>query len=148
MANYDAVGRSGTPFTIEIERGKVREFARATGSTNDAYLETENPPIPPTFLTTQLFWQTATSNPWVEAEFSPERGLHAEQEYTFFGPPPKAGATLTGVSTITNMYDKQNRSGGTMTFIEMVTQYTDETGRVVAEAKMTGVETPPKGAAK
>ncbi len=144
MANHDAIGREGTPFVHDVERGKIREFARATGSTNTEYLESENPPMPATFLTTQFFWQTPDSNPWKAVEFSPQRGLHAEQEYTFFGPPPQAGTRLTGTSKIANIYEKQGRQGGTMTFVEMITEYRDETGRVVAEAKMTGVETAPK----
>ena len=144
MANHDAIGREGTPFVQDVERGKIREFARATGSTNSEYLDAENPPMPATFLTTQFFWQTADSNPWKAVEFSAERGLHAEQEYTFFGPPPRAGTRLIGTSRIANIFEKEGRRGGAMTFVEMITEYRDETGRVVAEAKMTGVETAPK----
>lgn len=144
MANFDAIGQEGTPFVLDVERGKIREFARATGSANPAYLESEEPPMPATFLTTQFFWQTPTSNPWAAVEFSPERGLHAEQEFTFHGPPPAAGTRLTGTSKITNIFEKQGRRGGPMTFVEMVTEYRDESGRLVAEAKMTGVETAPK----
>lgn len=146
MANFDALGAEGTSFELDVERGKIREFARATGSENPAYLDSETPVMQPTFLTTQFFWQTPTSNPWAQVEFSRERGLHAEQEFTFFGPPPKAGTRLTGQSKITNIFEKQNRAGGIMTFVEMVTQYKDESGKLVAEVKMTGVETPPKEA--
>jgi len=72
--------------------------------------------------------------------------MHAEQEYVFHGPPPRAGTTLTAQSRITEIYQKQGRRGGTLTFAVMVTEYRDETGRLVAEARLTGVETaqPPK----
>lgn len=146
MANFEAVGEQGTPFVLDIERGKIREFARATGSDNPEYLEAENPSIPATFLTTQFFWQTTTSNPWPKVEFSPERGLHAEQEFTFHGPPPKAGTRLIGTSKITNIFEKQGRRGGPLTFVEMVTEFRDTRGRLVAESKMTGVETASKEA--
>lgn len=146
MANYDAVGREGVPFELDVERGKIREFARATGSNNPDYLDSRTPPIPATFLTTQFFWQTPGSDPWAFVEFSRERGLHAEQEFTFHGPPPIAGTTLTGTSKVTNIYEKQGRRGGAMTFVEMVTEFRDEAGTLVAEAKMTGVETAPKEA--
>ncbi|MSX33149.1 MAG: dehydratase, partial [Actinobacteria bacterium] len=46
---------------MQVELGKIREFARATQSANPAYLETANPVIPPTFLTTQQFWSTPGS---------------------------------------------------------------------------------------
>ncbi|QIX26568.1 MaoC family dehydratase [Nocardioides sp. JQ2195] len=141
MANPDAVGRSGSPFTLDVERGKIREFARATGSSDPAYLEGDKPVSPPTFLTTQFFWQDGDANAWQLVELNQQRGLHAEQEYTFFGPPPSAGTRLTAQSTITNMFEKQGRRGGPMTFVEMVTEFRDESGALVAEAKMTGVET-------
>lgn len=144
MANFDAIGEEGTPFELDVERGKIREFARATGSQNPDYLESEAPPMPATFLTTQFFWQTPTSNPWSKVEFSPKRGLHAEQEFTFHGPPPKAGTKLTGTSKVTNIFEKQSSRGGTMSFVEMVTEYRDASGTLVAESKMTGVETAPK----
>lgn len=141
MANPESVGRSGSPFTLDVERGKIREFARATGSSDPAYLEAEAPVSPPTFLTTQFFWQDGDANAWHLVELNQARGLHAEQEYTFHGPPPNAGTRLTAQSTITNLYEKQGKRGGPMTFVEMVTEFRDETGVLVAEAKMTGVET-------
>ena len=141
MANPKAVGTEGAPFRMDIERGKIREFALATGSTDPAYLEAERPVIPPTFLTTTFFWQTGESDPWPAVELDQRRGLHAEQEYTFFGPPPRAGTRLTCRSRITDVYTKTGRRGGELTFAVMVTDFHDETGRLVAQAKLTGVET-------
>jgi hypothetical protein len=69
------------------------------------------------------------------------RGLHAEQEYVFHGPPPAAGTRLTGQSRVAEIYQKDGRRGGTMTFVVLVTEFRDESGRLVAEARMTGVET-------
>lgn len=141
MANPDAVGTAGTPFEMDIERGKIREFARATGSTNPAYLDGDAPVIPPTFLTTAFFWQHGDADPWPAAELDQQRGLHAEQEYTFFGPPPRAGQRLVGTSRIDEIFTKAGRRGGELTFVTMVTEFRDETGRLVAQAKLTGVET-------
>ncbi len=87
MANADAVGVEGVPFDLDVERGKVREFARATHSTNPDYLEREGAVSPPTFLTTTLHWQPPEGNPWKAVELDGKRGLHAEQQYEFFGPP-------------------------------------------------------------
>ena len=145
MANPDSLGRSAAPFTLDVERGKIREFAGATGSSNPAYFD-EQPVSPPTFLTTQFFWQDEGTNPWPWVELDQQRGLHAEQEYVFHGPPPRAGTRLTATSTITDFYAKQGRRGGEMTFVVMTTEFHDADGRLVAEARMTGVETarPPK----
>ncbi|WP_219417953.1 FAS1-like dehydratase domain-containing protein [Pseudonocardia nigra] len=141
MANPDAVGTEGAPFRMDVERGKIREFARATGSTDPAYLEAEQPVIPPTFLTTTFFWQSAESDPWPAVALDQQRGLHAEQEYTFFGEPPRAGTRLTCRSRIGEISTKQGRRGGEMTFAVMYTDFHDDTGRLVARAKLTGVET-------
>ena len=144
MANFAALGTTGSPFPVRIERGKIKEFAAATGSVNPAYWEDDRALIPPTFLTTQMFWQEWAgegASPWHTVELDQQRGMHAEQEYVFHGPPPRAGTTLTAQSRITEIYTKQGRRGGTLTFASMVTEFRDESGRLVAESKLTGVET-------
>jgi hypothetical protein len=144
MADPAAEGREGIPFAVEVERGKIIEFASATKSDNPAYWSDPHPVVPPTFLTTQMFWESwagGDANPWHHVKLNQERGMHAEQEYEFFGPPPRAGAKLTAQSRIGRIYEKQGRRGGTLTFAEMVTQFRDETGRLVAQATLTGVET-------
>jgi hypothetical protein len=55
MANSAALGKTGKPFLMPIERPKIIEFAAATRSRNPAYWEDQRPPVPPTFLTTQMF---------------------------------------------------------------------------------------------
>lgn len=141
MVNPDARGLRGAPFEMDIERGKIREFARATRSDNRAYLVDRTPVIPPTFLTTTFFWQFDDANPWPAVQLDQQRGLHAEQEYTFFGPPPRAGAHLTCESRVEDIFTKQGRRGGEMTFVVMVTDFRDADGTLVAQARMTGVET-------
>ena len=144
MANSAALGKTGKPFPVSIERGKIMEFAAATRSRNPAYWADERPPVPPTFLTTQMFWQEwagADANPWDAVELDQKRGMHAEQEYLFHGPPPRAGTTLAAQSRIAGIYQKKGRRGGTLTFAVMVTEFRDESGRLVAEARLTGVET-------
>ena len=36
---------------------------------------------------------------------------------------------------VKDIYEKEGKRGGTMTFIEMVTEFSDESGKVVAESK-------------
>lgn len=139
--NTDAEGLEGAPFRMDIERGKIREFAVATRSDHPGYLDDEAPVVPATFLTTASFWQHGAADPWPALELDQRRGLHAEQEFVFHGPPPRAGDRLTGRSRITEVYQKPGRRGGTLTFAVMVTEFRDESGRLIAEAKLTGVET-------
>jgi acyl dehydratase len=143
MVDHAAEGAVGAPFALDVERGKVAEFARATLSVNSAYFEADRPLSPPTFLTTMFFWEdrVAASNPWNLVKMDQRRGMHAEQEYLFPGPPPRAGAKLTGQSRIATIYEKAGRRGGAMTFVVMVTEFRDAAGKLIAEAKLTGVET-------
>jgi hypothetical protein len=138
-----ALGSVGVPFTMDVERGKIHEFARAIKATDAVYFATEHPPCPPTFLTTAFFWEELVpgSNPWALVKMDRKRGMHAEQEYVFYGPPPSAATRLTCQSRIAEIYEKEGRRGGTLVFAVMVTEFRDESGRLVAEARLTGVET-------
>lgn len=144
MVAKKAQGAEGTPFVLDVERGKIIEFAKAVQATHADHTG-EQPVIPPTFLTTQLFWEKLVdgANPWALVEMSEERGMHAEQEYIFHGPPPRAGTRLHAQSRITEIFDKHSRSGHVLTFVKMVTEYRDDDGKLVAEAILTGVERNP-----
>ncbi len=143
MVDKGALAAQGTPFVLDVERGKIHEFARAIQSRHPAHFEGDHPVIPPTFLTTMFHWEAlvADSNPWSRVQMSQSRGMHAEQEYVFHGPPPRAGDRLEATSRIGEIYEKQGRRGGTLTFVTMVTEFRDPDGKLVAEAKMTAVET-------
>jgi len=69
------------------------------------------------------------------------RLLHGEQEYVFPNGPPRAGARLTVQSRVESIYEKEGKRGGTMTFVITVTDFTDEHGEVVAQARSTAIET-------
>ena len=143
MVDRASIGAKGEPFELAIERGKVREFARAVGASHASYLRGDEPPIPPTFLTTMFFAEHDVhgANPWENVKLDQTRGMHAEQEYVFHGPPPRAGTRLTCQSRIEDVYEKEGRRGGKLGFAVMVTEFRDESGKLVAEARMTGVET-------
>lgn len=147
MVDWASKGTQGAEFELVVERGKVREFARAIQADHPAYAGAA-PLSPPTFLTTMFHWETEVDggNPWDGVRMSQERGMHAEQEYRFHGPPPKAGERLVARSRIDDIWDKNSRGGGTLTFVRMITEFFDpESGELRAEAILTGVErgTPP-----
>ena len=125
---------------IPIERGKIREFAKATGSKNPDY-DKDGAPIPPTFLTTAgNFWRTGV-HPTAQLGFELARVLHGEEEYEFFGPPPHAGQTLTFESRLGEQWEKEGKRGGVMKFAKLVTEFRDEAGTLVAEQRTTVIET-------
>lgn len=127
---------AGAPFTMDVERGKIREFARAVRSSNPAYLDDPKPVSPPTFLQTAAFWSTPESMAEYPAGIDVARLLHGGQEFTFHGPPPRAGTRLIGTTRHDRTYTKEGRRGGAMRFTEMVTEFRDEAGTLVAESRM------------
>ena len=141
MVDKSKVGLTDEPSEIPIERGKVREFARACMTTNPDYAEDKTPSVPPTFLTTTNFWMSAGTSPLTQLDIDLRRLLHGGQEYVFHGPPPRAGTELTFQTRVDKIYEKEGKRGGTMSFIETVTEFRDAAGKLVAEARSTAIET-------
>ncbi|WP_131747103.1 MaoC family dehydratase N-terminal domain-containing protein [Frankia sp. Cppng1_Ct_nod] len=132
---------AGAPFTMEVELGKIREFARATKSSNPDYLKADTPVSPATFLASSAFWTGPENSPPLEEIGDVARILHGEQEFTFQGEPPRAGTRLVGQTRIAATYEKQGKRGGSMRFVELVTEFRTPEGRLVAESKSTAIVT-------
>ncbi|MFM7616510.1 MAG: MaoC family dehydratase N-terminal domain-containing protein [Actinomycetes bacterium] len=141
MVDRSAIGTTDDGYTMEVERGKIREFARATKSADPAYLDDPAPVIPPTFLTTQQFWSTPGAGVFSKVKMDLKRLLHGGQEYVFHGPPPAAGTRLHVRTRVEDIYEKEGSRGGTMTFVISVTEFRDDDGTLVAEARGTAIET-------
>lgn len=128
-------------YEFPIERGKIREFARATKSRNPDY-DGADAVVPATFLTTaRLTWEPAEENPMSSLGFALARVLHGEEEYIFHGPPPAAGQTLQVTTRLAEQYEKEGKRGGKMRFAVIVNEFHDASGRLVAEQRTTAVET-------
>ncbi|TSD40326.1 MaoC family dehydratase [Rhodococcus sp. KBS0724] len=128
-------------YQFPVERGKIREFARAAHAGGNAY-QGPDTVVPPTFLTTaRLGWAPEGENPSTTLGFDVARVLHAEEEYIFHARPPRAGDLLTVTSRLGRQYEKQGRRGGTMRFAVTVTEFRNSEGDLVAEQHTTIVET-------
>jgi hypothetical protein len=139
MVNKNAVGQEGPEFAMAIEWGKIREFARATQA--KGYQE-EDSVVPPTFLTTINFWQPPEAAAlYKNLDIDPHRLLHGEQEYLFTRTPPRAGSRVHARSVVEEIYEKEGKRGGVMTFVVTRTDFTDDDGEIVAQARSTAIET-------
>jgi hypothetical protein len=141
VVDKSKVGLSDEPRQLPIERGKIREFARACKTDNPDYVESRDAVVPPTFLTTTNFWMGAGTSPLAQLGIDLKRLLHGGQEYVFHGPPPLAGTELTFQTRVDKIYEKEGKRGGTMTFVEVVTEFRDPDGTLVAEGRSTAIET-------
>ena len=138
--------RTATDFTVE--RGKVAEFARAINDPADVYLDEdaaraagyEAIPAPPTFTRTAEFPRYVPDGDGFELGFDPARVVHGEQAYEYERP-LYVGDTLTGDTTLTDLYQRDGRDGGTMTFAVLETVFTDEADEPVLTATETAIET-------
>lgn len=140
MVNKAAEGLIGNRFEFPVERGKVLEFLEATGGDLEAFGSL----IPPTYLTSAFFWEARVQGADVKEAigFDPSRSVHAEQEFRFHGPPPRLGDRLTATSRVDRIYEKTNRAGKTLTFVDVVTDFHDDKEQLRAEAIMRALEFP------
>jgi hypothetical protein len=141
MVDKSAIGVTDAPFAMPVERGKIREFARATMSSAPEYRDDPVAPIPPTFLTTVSFWSPPGRSVFSKVKLDLRRILHGGQEYVFHGPPPVAGTELSVQTRVEDIYEKEGKRGGVMTFVVTVTEFRDPAGNLVAEARSTAIET-------
>ncbi|MEX5637197.1 FAS1-like dehydratase domain-containing protein [Parafrankia sp. FMc2] len=132
-------GMVGTPYEYPVARGKIHEFAIVAQSEAPEYFG-PGAVIPPMFLTTASRW--APDGAWVRVGFEQSRMLHGDQEYVFYGPPPRrAGDTLYATEQLADRYEKAGRRGGTMRFAGVVTEFRDASGALVTESRATLIET-------
>lgn len=139
------VGLTGKPVVMRVEHGKIREFARAIKDPDplyhdEAYARAEAggvmPPV--TFLATVALWDDGEGRP--EVPLDRRRVLHGEQEFEFFRP-IHAADVLTAVTTVTDVYEKAGRQGGSMTFVVTETAFRDASDALVARARTVRIET-------
>jgi hypothetical protein len=141
VADKSAIGSTGESYDMVVDRSKIREFARATKSQNPAYLADPEPVSTPTFLMSSAFWNLPGNSPITKVGLDLRRILHGGQEFVFHGPPPRAGTKLTVTPRVEDIYEKEGKRGGTMTFVVAVEEFRDEQGNLVAESRSTAIET-------
>jgi hypothetical protein len=132
---------------MPIERGKIREYATATAAARPAYTDDPKAPVPPTFLATVVFWMPigetvrapevlrACAEAGVQADLGSLLSL--EQEYIYYGPPPRAGETMRTAERLSDSGVKRTRAGHAMVVIRFTVSFHDERGELRAECLYT-----------
>jgi acyl dehydratase len=142
MAEIDRslLGVWGPENTMRIETGKIREFARAVKDPNPAWLAADGALAPPTFLMTMALWMRDLGETRSAVKLDYRRLLHGEQEFEYVKP-IRAGDVLTFRSRTRDVFEKQGKRGGTMTFVIGETEFRNQHGDVVAYTRNTAIET-------
>lgn len=138
---------------LAIEAGKVQEFATALRDDNPVFHDESvasershtQRPAPLTFTRTRAFPRYVPDGMdffdlGFELGFERKHSLHGEQRYEFERP-VEVGDVLTGTTTLVDVYERDGRRGGTMTFAVLETEFHDRNGDLVLTSTMTRIET-------
>jgi acyl dehydratase len=142
------IGRQLPTATFELEKGRLRFFAKATGETRPEYLDEaaaraagyRSLPVPPTFL------MAADLEAGIMFTLLDDLGvpigniLHGEQSFTYHQQ-VCAGDVLTVESRIADIYAKK---GGALEFIIKDSLIKDQNGTLVMEARSVIVARNPR----
>ena len=152
MALTELKGRTLGTQRVLIERGPVRVFAQALMDTDPVYTA-DGAPVPPTFPFVMPFWGSLGTGGAAGLPIEKLRGpgraiLHGEQGFEFTRY-PRVGDVLEGVTTVTDVYEKERSNGGKLEFYVTETVWSDAgNGDAVCTSKFTLVINvrPPKPA--
>jgi len=146
MFDTSKVGQSFSPFTIEVERGKIRELTLAIGDENPIYQSKEaaqaagypDVPIYPTSPTTFSFWgNTKMISQLSSLGINLMRILHGEEEYEYLAP-IYPGDTLTGVMTLVDAKTRQTQEA-TLDILTLEIDYTNQHEVLVLKARQVAI---------
>jgi acyl dehydratase len=140
MADKSLIGRLMGVGTIDVEKGRLRFFAKAIGEVDPVYTDEaaakdaghQSLPVPPTFLVCL----NGECGPEIGAtlklfEFDLGRILHAEQGFTYHQM-AYAGDTLTFETKVSDVYEKK---GGALQFVVQETRVTNQHGAHIADVR-------------
>ncbi|HEU5323091.1 MAG TPA: MaoC family dehydratase N-terminal domain-containing protein [Methylomirabilota bacterium] len=136
--NTSIVGKEYPPFAVTVERGRLKDFARAIGDLNPFYLDDAvgraspwgDVIAPPTFPITFRDETADTAALLRELGTDMSRVLHGEQEFELHRP-LRPGETFLCRTRVLDVYEKAGRSGP-MGFLVRETTVTDREDEIVA----------------
>jgi acyl dehydratase len=139
MIDTNHIGAVISRHTVDVEAGRLRFFAKATGQTDARYIDGDAAkaagypalPVPPTFL---FCLEMGAPNPRATIEklgIDIGRILHGEQRFCYHRM-AFAGERLTFESRIADIYAKK---GGALEFVVRETRVTGADGDAVADLR-------------
>jgi acyl dehydratase len=137
MLDKSDIGKVFPVVTAEVEKGRLRFFAKAIGETEAIYLDQQaainagyaDLPVPPTFFFSLKMDVADPFLNYINLGAPLEKILHAKQAFAYHKM-AVAGDTLTFKSHVVDIYDKK---GGALEFLIEQTKVTDQHGEHVAD---------------
>lgn len=141
MIDRNNIGKSFAPLIVEVEKGQLKFFAKATSESNPIYKNEDAAqaagydalPAPPTFGFSLNFAKPNPFDNFVEIGIDLNRVLHASQSFEYYIP-ILAGDTVKLVDTVKDIYYKK---GGTLEFVAIQTSVTNQRNELVLDMTNT-----------
>lgn len=139
MIDRGWIGHELPPVHLDVERGRLRFFAKAIGEEDPVYLDLDaarragyaDLPAPPTFLAAAEM-DSAVMLRLLDAMGVPvQHALHGEQGFSYLGP-VVAGDTITVRTRIVDIYDKKQ---GALEFVALRSEAVNQRADTVAELR-------------
>ncbi|MES2257039.1 MAG: MaoC family dehydratase N-terminal domain-containing protein [Pseudomonadota bacterium] len=140
MIDRSHIGRTLARVSTEVEKGRLRFFAKAIGETDPVYTDESaaraaghrSLPVPPTYYFCLPMLDEPDPTAWVgELGINLQHILHGEQSFEYLGM-AYAGDTLSMVTSVTDIYEKK---GGALEFVVTETAVTNQLGELVAKTR-------------
>lgn len=139
MIDRKFIGHEFAPATVEVEKGRLRFFAKATGNMDPVYSDEEaartagypSLPVPPTFL---FCLEMDRDDPFDFLDLMKidlGKVLHGDQTFAYHAP-VCAGDKVTFTTKVADIYDKK---GGALEFVVMDTEVRNQNGTHVADMR-------------
>jgi len=139
----DCIGRTSEPRREIVTRRDIRKYAVATGNRQQKYL---NGDVAPPMFHVPLFWDIVeldqltpdgVSIDTLLPKFPLEKAMAGGLEIEYFKP-IYPGDWLTSTRTLTDIYQKNGRSGA-LIFYEVVMEIRNDDGELVIREKTTRI---------
>lgn len=143
MAHTDFIGKEYGAFTVEVEKGRLRLFAKAVGLTDPIHTDEAAAQAaghaslvaPPTLAYSLTMDAGQSFNVLEDMGVDLPRAVHGGQSFTYHKP-IVAGDVITGRQKITDVYEKK---GGALLFIETEIGLDNQHGERVCDLHSTVV---------
>ena len=144
MTDKNLIGHKTGAYSVDVEKGRLRFFAKAIGETDPVYTDEaaakaaghESLPVPPTFLKCLESEGRDVVELLNLVGFDLGRVLHAEQSFVYHKM-AYAGDVLTFDGIISDRYEKK---GGALQFVVFEARVTNQSGEHIADIRSSLVQ--------
>lgn len=141
MIDKNHIGHEFPSFATDIEKGRLKFFAKAIGETNPIYTDEAAAlnagykaiPAPPTYMFSVDLDGPELLPILKLLKLDLGRVLHGSQEFEYLGQ-IYAGDKIKQTCKIVDIYDKK---GGALEFVVQESAYTNQHGELVGKARQT-----------